>query len=84
VAGSWLAVSHVDADNSPAVLHGVREYQHTSLPARTRSRHEVAALFDGYDLIRPGVVPVSGWRPEPGSDADPTPSVLTGGVGRRR
>jgi hypothetical protein len=84
VAGSWLAVSHVDADNSPAVLHGVREYQHTSLPARTRSRDEVAALFEGYDLIRPGVVPVSGWRPEPGGDSDPTPSVLTGGVGRRR
>jgi O-methyltransferase involved in polyketide biosynthesis len=84
VPGSWLAVSHVDADTSPAVLHGVREYRNTSLPARTRGRDEVAALFDGYDLVPPGVVPVARWRPEPGGEPAAIPAVLTGGLGRRR
>jgi trans-aconitate methyltransferase len=81
--GSWLAVSHVDAATSAAVLHGVREYRHTSLPARTRGRDEVTALFDGYDLVPPGVVPVARWHPDPESDPATIPGVLTGGLGRK-
>ena len=32
----------------------------------TRSRDEFSQLFDGLELVEPGVVPASEWRPEPG------------------
>ncbi|HEY6789054.1 MAG TPA: SAM-dependent methyltransferase [Trebonia sp.] len=29
-----------------------------------RTRTEVAAFFDGLDIVDPGVVPVQDWRPD--------------------
>jgi hypothetical protein len=29
----------------------------------------VARLFDGADLVEPGLVPVEEWRPDPGAEA---------------
>ena len=34
------------------------------VPFRDRTRAEVAAFFDGLDLVEPGIVPVSAWRDE--------------------
>jgi hypothetical protein len=84
VPGSWLAISHVRAENSPAVLQGVEEYRRTSLPAKVRGGDEVTALFAGYDVVEPGVVAVSDWRPDHDGEPDGLPSVLVGGLGRRR
>jgi hypothetical protein len=47
-----------------------------------RSRAEVGGLFDGLELVQPGLVRVPEWRP--GSDADlANPATVWGGVARK-
>jgi len=47
-----------------------------------RSRAEVAALFDGLELVEPGVIRAPEWRPA--SDADrANPATVWGGVARK-
>jgi hypothetical protein len=45
-----------------------------------RSREQIEGYFDGLELLPPGVVPVSQWRPGPGS---PSPLLSLGGVARK-
>ncbi|ASU84355.1 translation initiation factor IF-2 [Nocardiopsis gilva YIM 90087] len=42
-----------------------------STPLVLRTRDELAALFDGLELVDPGVVSCSAWRPDPGADMTP-------------
>jgi hypothetical protein len=50
-----------------------------------RSRLEIEALFDGFDLVPPGVVFLPLWRPDSPVDVDDHPERFTGYavVGRR-
>jgi S-adenosyl methyltransferase len=67
--GSYLALSHGEAE--PRVV-GVDEaadmYSRDVAPVTLRTRPQVAALFAGYDLVPPGLVSVTEWRPEPGDE----------------
>jgi hypothetical protein len=83
--GSYLAMSHA-CRPSDAEARAIEELYRTgtSMPFRYRTAAEVAELFAGYELLEPGVVPISDWRPEPGPDPHrPANGVLVGGVGRR-
>lgn len=55
-------------------------------PIYPRTRTEITELFDGFDIVEPGVVPTSLWRPDnEQADAGPAATVATlAGVGRRR
>jgi hypothetical protein len=46
-------------------------------PATLQTRDEVVALFDGLDLVPPGVVQISKWR------ADSDDAALWGGLARK-
>ena len=50
-----------------------------------RTRDQVVALFDGWELVEPGVVYLPQWRPEPGTPPMERPERMTGlaGVGRQ-
>lgn len=37
--------------------------QRGAVPMRTRSRAEIGQFFEGLDLVEPGVVSCSRWRP---------------------
>jgi hypothetical protein len=39
--------------------------QSGAAPIRARSRQELARFFDGLELLEPGVVSSSQWRPDP-------------------
>jgi hypothetical protein len=85
--GSYLALSHGTADfhSADAVSHGTRVYQRATAPLVLRSHAQVAALFDGFDLVEPGLVQVPLWRPD---GTPPRPRGLAeigiyGGVGYR-
>jgi len=53
-----------------------------ALPATLRGRQEVRDLFAGLDLVEPGVVQISRWRP--GSPAEErTAAALWGRVARK-
>jgi S-adenosyl methyltransferase len=62
--GSYLVITHASGDQAtPQELAIVNEiYQKTGTPISLRSRAEIAAFFDGLELIPPGVVDMSAWR----------------------
>jgi hypothetical protein len=82
--GSYLAITHMTADHDPAIRDLQRLYQHTTMPFRTRTAHQVEALFGGYRLEPPGVVPVSDWHPDPGPDPNrATHDAFIGGLAQQ-
>ena len=63
--GSFLVVSHVASDIIPEESAAfAREYnERSSTKVVLRNREEAARFFTGLDLVEPGVVQVSKWRP---------------------
>jgi hypothetical protein len=83
-AGSYLAISHPASDIDVVGIRNLASRLHDlmSMELRFRSRAEVAALFDGLELVEPGLVRVPEWRPD--SDADAAnPATVWGGVARK-
>jgi SAM-dependent methyltransferase len=84
--GSYLILSHATTDGSP-VQTAARQvdesgavYDRATAPLAMRDRTQVAALLDGFELVEPGLVQVSDWRPdEPVSDY----VWMLGAVGRK-
>src|ERR1017187_8000413 len=65
--GSYLALTHGTADfhSQDAVSHGTKVYQRATAPLGLASHAQVTALFDGFDLVEPGLVQAavaSGWQ----------------------
>jgi hypothetical protein len=70
-SGSFLALSHLTADQMPAEMDAVVEaMKHSRDPMYFRSYAEVAAMFDGFELVEPGVVSAPQWRNEQGYGND--------------
>ncbi|BCY13110.1 SAM-dependent methyltransferase [Actinoplanes sp. L3-i22] len=83
-SGSYLVLSHITADHDPAAWARFTEVMRAQgIPARLRSRDEVATFFDGLDLVEPGVVPILRWRPEAESPFTDAQVALYGGVARK-
>jgi hypothetical protein len=79
--GSYLAV-YDGADTDPAYLEAIRRFNDGSgaVPYTPRSPEQVRGYFDGLEIVPPGVVTVSRWRPT----WDSSPEVAcVGGVGRK-
>ena len=78
-AGSYLAVSHVTQDFMPPEQLAAHEQMASAGRSDywLRGRAEFASLFDGLELVEPGIVPVSQWRPDPGT---PIPAPQDVGV----
>jgi len=76
-SGSYLAASHVTPEHDPVGVGGLaRTYQASGLPAQARAASDFAELaFRGLDLVDPGLVPVSEWRPDAGSARPPASEV---------
>jgi S-adenosyl methyltransferase len=68
-SGSYLAASHVTPEHDPVGVGGLeRTYQASGLPAQARVADDFADLaFRGLDMVDPGLVLVSEWRPAAGS-----------------
>lgn len=82
--GSYLGICHLAADIYPEMTElasRVNERQ-PHAPLVLRSRAQVARFFDGLELVPPGLVQCSKWRP--GSDSEAAaPAALWGGVARK-
>jgi hypothetical protein len=82
--GSLVALSHLTADHMPHEMAGVVEAMKNSRdPMYFRSKAEIATMFDGLELVEPGLVSAPHWRPEPDS-YDPQVEGVYAGVGRKR
>jgi hypothetical protein len=64
-AGSYLVLSHVTGDERPvdtmSEIRGV--YDEATAPLTPRTKEEFTRFFDGFELVEPGVVFLSQWRP---------------------
>jgi hypothetical protein len=80
--GSYLAVSHVTSDESEEQARAMNVYSQVMRQVNVRGRAQVMAMFDGFELVDPGLVFVSQWRPEPGEDTGRA-LLYYSGVGRR-
>ncbi|GAA4839599.1 SAM-dependent methyltransferase [Saccharopolyspora rosea] len=84
--GSHLVISHLTDDYRPGLMRRVgRLFEETRAPLVYRSRTEVADLFDGFDLVPPGVVHSADWQAQP-YERLPAPerSKTWAAVGRKR
>ena len=82
--GSYLAICHLTADIYPEMAEFARVLNERQLdaPLVLRDHAQVTAFFDGLDLLEPGVVQLSKWRPR--SEAESmAAAALWGGVARK-
>jgi len=81
--GSTLAITHLASDMHANQISEMANRLNSRLAETVtlRTHDEVAALLDGLDLVEPGVVPTTEWRPDPGTDV--ALSAMWCGVGRR-
>lgn len=80
-SGSAFALSHARRDGSSEAYRAARVYQERpSSPSSVylRSRAEIGALFDGLELVEPGLVEMPCWRPEPAEDGPASPLAVDG------
>lgn len=86
--GSCLVLSAMTADFDPEnVRRGIEAYMASGVTLVARSHAEVGRLFKGLELLEPGIVSLSEWRPTAGDDAENAekePVSLYGAVGFKR
>jgi hypothetical protein len=84
-SGSYLAMSHPTAEvHAKAMAESVEYYNASGAPPiRTRSRTELTRFFAGLELLDPGVVSCSMWRPERSELGDPVEVTQYCGVARK-
>jgi S-adenosyl methyltransferase len=81
-SGSYLTISapvHGEAMDRAAALWN----ESGATTVTIRSLEEQKSLFDGLELLEPGLVPLPQWRPEAGTDYTDQDFPYVGGVGRK-
>ena len=84
-SGSYLTISHAASDISPEEMAEMIRRMNEHLAEGNhvgRTREVVAQFFDGLEVLEPGVVKVTRWRPESALEAE-GPTSLWGGVARK-
>jgi hypothetical protein len=83
-SGSCLAITHPTGDfNPPEVDRAVAAATGAGLVLVPRAKESVQRFFGDWELLEPGLVPVSGWRPdEPLEDLEA--AYYWAGVARKR
>jgi S-adenosyl methyltransferase len=89
ISGSYLVLSHLGPDESPAGRAAQetarRLYEGTPTPVVIRDRARIAALVgDDFDIVEPGVVAATSWHPDPDEAADPPQPTALVAVARKR
>lgn len=85
-SGSYLALSAFTWDNAPDGMAGAVEvFRNSQDPIFPRTREEIIRMFDGFEMVEPGVVYTPEWRPERPEDVGDNAerSNLYAGVGYR-
>lgn len=78
--GSYLVISDSTATSEGMIAASEAYNASGAVPYHVRSVEEITGYFDGLELVEPGVVQVTEWRPEYG---DPVAVDAYCGVGRK-
>ena len=90
--GSYVAISNVTLDSAPErervdMVEAGAVYDQTTATMVARDRAGFEALFAGFELVEPGAVLISDWRPDtpprPGTLAQDPSVFVYAGVGRK-
>ncbi|XVV10869.1 SAM-dependent methyltransferase [Actinoplanes sp. CA-131856] len=82
-SGSCLAITHPTADFAPGeVQQAVAAATGAGMTLVARTEQQVRAFFGNWELLDPGLVPVSAWRPDEPVD-DPKAAYYWAGVARK-
>jgi hypothetical protein len=89
--GSYLVLSHsylVLSHSTGEFLmpEAVRTFRTSAIPVHLRTHDEIGRLFDGLEVLDPGVVSISNWRAEkePGPRPDESETATDCAVARIR
>ncbi|MGA2489011.1 MAG: SAM-dependent methyltransferase [Anaerolineales bacterium] len=87
-SGSYLVISHYSLEGAPRETKAQLDRLSTGAGSLSVSRtlEETSRLFDGFELVEPGVVRLPLWRPESPEDLlvdQPERALATAGVGRK-
>jgi S-adenosyl methyltransferase len=82
--GSYLAISLGTSDGAdPEMLaEATQTYADARMPFTLRSRAAIMDLFDGFDLVEPGLVSLPKWRPDISTDRTPLRGPTVAGVAK--
>jgi hypothetical protein len=73
-AGSYLSLAHIAADVRAETARSMDEASASSPVASVyRTHDEVTHFLAGLEVVEPGLVTASEWRPDPGADTSPVP-----------
>lgn len=63
--GSYLTISHVTGENrDQAALGQITDtYEQATAPLVMRTKEEIERFFAGFEIVEPGIVFLSQWRP---------------------
>ncbi|WP_028922214.1 SAM-dependent methyltransferase [Pseudonocardia acaciae] len=82
-SGSYL-VQYDGAATSEATIRAHSDYNETgAVPYIVRTPEQMSRFFDGLDLVEPGLVSISRWRPDPIDPGTPEAVDAYGGVARK-
>lgn len=83
--GSYLVISHPTAEvDGEAMKEAMRFWnQSGAAPIVARSRQQLVGFFENLELLEPGVVSCSLWRPRPSEIGTPVEVFHFSGVGRK-
>jgi hypothetical protein len=87
-SGSCLAISHgasatKEEDPTGVVDSFTSVYRQASAQLHVRSLEQIRRLFDGFDIMEPGVVWMNEWRPDPAARPAGQVTSLRAGVGQK-
>ncbi|MFD4601745.1 SAM-dependent methyltransferase [Streptomyces sp. NPDC058464] len=85
-SGSYLSINDGSRGIDPVFEQAQDAYNNSgAVPYNLRGIDEITAFFDGLELVEPGVVSVTEWRPEAGEGGSGTPEVVAehGGLARK-
>jgi SAM-dependent methyltransferase len=69
--GSYLGLTHatIDGATGDLVRSVAHEYQEVMKNPSPRTKEQIAAFFDGFRILEPGIVNLPAWRPHKPEDA---------------
>lgn len=84
-SGSHLIISHLTDDSRrDEAEQAVKVYEEASAGLFPRTGEEIGRLFEGFELLEPGLTTVAAWRPDhPRDRADAHKFTMLAGVGRK-